>query len=131
MIGGIDERIGVTKLAHIMLAGWSDAGRSHCATSKAGGMTRVEKAPVVRRFDRGYVALLVSAFLVTAGFRFLGLRNGFVNDHFMHLSGAQQMLFGEWPTRYFRQGSGFPGRYIDFLILLIGAARSPGTRRTP
>ena len=64
-------------------------------------MTRVEKAPVVRRFDLGYVALLASAFLVTAGFRFLGLRNGFVNDHFMHLSGAQQMLFGDWPTRDF------------------------------
>jgi len=41
------------------------------------------------------------AFVVAAGFRFLCLRNGFPNDHFMHLAGAQQMLRGDWPTRDF------------------------------
>jgi hypothetical protein len=41
------------------------------------------------------------AFVVAAGFRFLGLRNGFPNDHFVHLAGAQQILLGDWPTRDF------------------------------
>lgn len=41
------------------------------------------------------------AFAVAAGFRFLGLRNGFPNDHFVHLVGAQQILLGAWPTRDF------------------------------
>jgi hypothetical protein len=42
--------------------------------------------------------VLVSAIL-TAAFRFLGI--SFNNDHFVHLTAAQQMLFGEWPTRDF------------------------------
>jgi hypothetical protein len=42
-----------------------------------------------------YVAL----FAVTAAFRFLALKGGFVNDHFVYISGGRQMLFGEWPTR--------------------------------
>ena len=33
-------------------------------------------------------------------FRYLSL-NGFSNDHYVHLAGAQQMLGGEWPTRDF------------------------------
>lgn len=41
------------------------------------------------------------AFVIAAGFRFLGLRNGFPNDHFVHLAGAQQILLGDWPTRDF------------------------------
>jgi hypothetical protein len=41
------------------------------------------------------------AFVAAAGFRFLGLRNGFPNDHFVHLAGAQQILLGDWPTRDF------------------------------
>ena len=47
------------------------------------------------------VALLVifSAAL-TASFRFLGTPE-FNNDHFVHLAAAQQVLFGEWPTRDF------------------------------
>lgn len=36
----------------------------------------------------------------TAAIRFLGL-TGFSNDHYVALAGAQQMLFGEWPTRDF------------------------------
>ncbi len=38
-------------------------------------------------------------FAVTAAFRFLALKSGFVNDHFVYISGGRQMLFGEWPTR--------------------------------
>lgn len=39
--------------------------------------------------------------MIGAGFRFLALRNGFPNDHFVHLVGAQQILLGAWPTRNF------------------------------
>lgn len=39
-------------------------------------------------------------FLAAAVFRFLAL-NGFPNDQYEHLAGAQQMLFGEWPTKDF------------------------------
>src|SRR5262245_650713 len=39
--------------------------------------------------------------IVTAAFRFLALKNGFPNDHFLHLASAQQMSYGEWPTRDF------------------------------
>lgn len=38
-------------------------------------------------------------FALTAAFRFLALKSGFVNDHFVYISGGRQMLFGEWPTR--------------------------------
>jgi len=37
----------------------------------------------------------------TAAFRFLGLRNGFPDDHFIHLVGGWQMTQGEWPTKDF------------------------------
>src|SRR5215831_512753 len=36
----------------------------------------------------------------TMSFRFLAL-TGFPNDQYEHMAGAQQMLFGEWPTRDF------------------------------
>ena len=38
-------------------------------------------------------------FALTAAFRYLALKSGFVNDHFVYISGGRQMLFGEWPTR--------------------------------
>jgi hypothetical protein len=38
--------------------------------------------------------------LATAVVRYLGV-NGFSNDHYLYLAGAQQILFGEWPTRDF------------------------------
>jgi hypothetical protein len=44
--------------------------------------------------------LVVLSAGLTAAFRFLATR-GFNNDHFVHLSAAQQMLFGDWPTRDF------------------------------
>ncbi|HLG55006.1 MAG TPA: hypothetical protein VI485_06720 [Vicinamibacterales bacterium] len=48
-------------------------------------------------------AVVVAATLtgvVTASLRYLAL-NGFSNDHYLYLAGAQQMLMGEWPTRDF------------------------------
>ena len=45
------------------------------------------------------VAVYVALFAIAAAFRFLALKNGFVNDHFLYISGGRQMLFGEWPTR--------------------------------
>lgn len=38
--------------------------------------------------------------VITAIVRFLSVV-GFPNDHYLHLAGAQQILFGEWPTRDF------------------------------
>lgn len=46
-------------------------------------------------------AATAAAFVIGTGFRFLALRNGFPNDHFVHLVGAQQILLGDWPTRDF------------------------------
>lgn len=43
-------------------------------------------------------ALIVVA--LTASFRFLSLA-GLPNDHYVHLAGAQQMLYGAWPSRDF------------------------------
>jgi hypothetical protein len=45
------------------------------------------------------VAIYVLLFALTAAFRFLALKSGFVNDHFVYITGGRQMLFGEWPTR--------------------------------
>lgn len=55
--------------------------------------------------------LLAALFLVIAVFRFLALKNGFPNDHFLHLAGARQMLLGDWPTRDF-QDPGLPLMYV-------------------
>jgi len=39
-------------------------------------------------------------FVLVAALRFLAL-SGFPDDHYVHLAGAQQMLYGEWPSRDF------------------------------
>jgi hypothetical protein len=44
------------------------------------------------------VAIIVAG--LVASLRFLSL-TGFPDDHYVHLSGAQQMLHGEWPSRDF------------------------------
>ena len=52
---------------------------------------------------RGVAATVVACMLVcglTACLRFLALV-GFTNDQYVTLAGAQQMLFGEWPSRDF------------------------------
>jgi 4-amino-4-deoxy-L-arabinose transferase-like glycosyltransferase len=45
--------------------------------------------------------LLTTVFALTAVFRFLALRNGFPNDHFVYITPGWQMQFGEWPARDF------------------------------
>jgi hypothetical protein len=57
---------------------------------------------VLRRAARNWrvIAASVSVFLATVFVRYLAL-NGFSNDHYQYLAGAQQMLTGEWPTRDF------------------------------
>ena len=52
-----------------------------------------------RRHTQMALLVILSAAL-TASFRFLGTPE-FNNDHFVHLAAAQQVLFGEWPTRDF------------------------------
>jgi hypothetical protein len=46
------------------------------------------------------VSVCIAVFAATAAVRFLSLV-GFTNDQYITLAGAQQMLFGEWPTRDF------------------------------
>jgi hypothetical protein len=53
-----------------------------------------------RRFGRREAAVAVAAIVATASYRFLSL-TGFPDDHYVHLAGAQQMLFGAWPSRDF------------------------------
>jgi hypothetical protein len=50
-------------------------------------------------FDVRARAVFVGLFALTAAFRFLALKNGFVDDHFVYISGGRQMLLGDWPTR--------------------------------
>jgi hypothetical protein len=57
----------------------------------------------LQRHVRGVAGTVVACTLVfgvTACLRFLALV-GFTNDQYVTLAGAQQMLFGEWPTRDF------------------------------
>ena len=51
--------------------------------------------------DRRRLSTLLVVFsgALTASFRFLA--GSFNNDHFVHLAAAQQMFFGDWPTRDF------------------------------
>ena len=53
----------------------------------------------LRSNSRARFGLYAAAFVLTAGFRYLVLRDGFPNDHFIYITGGWQMLFGEWPTR--------------------------------
>jgi len=56
---------------------------------------------VFRAIALGWPAVVMLLFGVTVAFRFLALKNGFANDHFIYISAGRQMLFGEWPTRDF------------------------------
>ena len=49
--------------------------------------------------------------MFTALFRFMALANGFTNDQFLHLAGAQQLRLGDWPTRDFLD-PGMPLMYV-------------------
>ena len=46
------------------------------------------------------VCAAIAVALLTAGWRFLTF-TGFNNDHYIYLSGAQQIVLGEWPVRDF------------------------------
>jgi hypothetical protein len=64
--------------------------------------------------------IYATVFALTSALRFLALA-GFTNDQFIHLAGAQQMLFGDWPTRDFVD----PGHPLMFAVsagaqLLLG-----------
>ena len=52
------------------------------------------------RTKAGTLVVSVVVFGLTAALRFLALVR-FTNDEYIGLAGAQQMLFGEWPTRDF------------------------------
>jgi hypothetical protein len=58
-----------------------------------------------------FAVALAALFLFTALFRFLHLKDGFPNDHFLYLAGAQQILLGEWPTKDFLD-AGQPLMYV-------------------
>ena len=62
-----------------------------------------------------YGAALVAVFLFTALFRFLHLKDGFPNDHFLYLADAQQMLHGDWPSRDFLD-FGLPLMYVASVV---------------
>jgi hypothetical protein len=68
-----------------------------------------------------YAVALAAVFLFTALFRFLQLKDGFPNDHFLYIAGAQQILHGDWPTRDFLD-QGLPLMYgaSAFAQLLLG-----------
>jgi hypothetical protein len=68
------------------------ASRSRCLVTATG-----DPAPRRRWVAASAIAGL---FLATALLRYLSL-NGFSNDHYQYLAGAQQMLLGELPTRDF------------------------------
>jgi hypothetical protein len=62
-----------------------------------------------------WAVLVVLVFLATTAFRFLNLKNGFPDDHYVHLAGAWQMTFGEWPSRDFVD----PGLPLMFALSAI------------
>jgi hypothetical protein len=64
---------------------------------------------------RRSAAWKVLIFSATALFRFSATR-GLSNDHFVHLAGAQQMLFGDLPTRDFVD----PGHPLQFVVSALG-----------
>lgn len=66
---------------------------------------------------------LAALFVFTALFRFLVLSSGFPNDHFLHLASAQQLLFGEWPTRDFLD-PGLPLMYIASALAQVLLGRT-------
>lgn len=68
----------------------------------------IAEGRLARRVSVALLVILSGA--LTASFRFLAI-DGFNNDHFVHLSAAQQMLFGDWPTRDFVD----PGRPLTIV----------------
>ncbi len=69
-----------------------------------------------------WIGLIAIAFIVAATFRFLAF-SGIPNDHFLHLAGAQQILFGEWPTRDFSD-AGTPLMYAASALAQVVFGRT-------
>jgi len=69
---------------------------------------------VPHRTKRSVLLVAIVLGLLTAAVRFLAL-NGFSNDHYQHLAGAQQILLGEWPTRDFTD-PGEPLMYVTSAV---------------
>jgi len=80
----------------------------------------------VKRWPLIVYALL---FAVTAAFRFLALKSGFVNDHFVYISGGRQMLFGEWPTRDWIDPG--PNHRVSRGVRIVGDEHAAGARSHP
>ena len=70
-----------------------------------------------------FAVALAALFLFTALFRFLHLKDGFPNDHFLYLAGAQQILLGEWPTRDFLD-PGLPLMYVASALAQVLLGRT-------
>ena len=70
------------------------------AAARCGGHVVTATEDLAPRRRWAAAAAVVGLFLATAFLRYLSL-NGFSNDHYQYLAGAQQMLLGELPTRDF------------------------------
>ena len=70
-----------------------------------------------------FAVALAGLFLFATLFRFLHLKDGFPNDHFLYLAGAQQILLGEWPTRDFVD-PGHPLMYVTSALAQILLGRT-------
>ena len=70
-----------------------------------------------------FAVALATLFLFTLLFRFLALSDGFPNDHFLYLASAQQILFGEWPTRDFLD-PGLPLMYVASALAQVLLGRT-------
>lgn len=71
---------------------------------------------------RAWIALALTAALLVAAWRFLALV-GFNDDHYVHLAGAQQIAFGEWPSRDFVDA----GAPLMLLLSAVVFVLTPGT----
>ncbi len=69
------------------------------------------------RIPAGPWPLFFTLVTATAAFRFLA-SEGFSDDDYVHLAGAQQMLFGDLPSRDFLD----PGHPLMFVVSAIGQA---------
>ena len=65
-----------------------------------------------------YAGALVALFLFTALFRFLQLKDGFPNDHFLYIAGGQQILYGDWPIKDFLD----PGQPLMYGVSALAQA---------
>jgi hypothetical protein len=70
-----------------------------------------------------WATVAVTAGVIVGAWRFLALV-GFGDDHYVHLAGAQQIMFGEWPSRDFVD-AGAPLMYALSAVVLWLAPQVP------